>query len=93
MQPDVQLHVSGQIFGGWTQIEVNLSMATIAGSFSLELTERWAEQTEPRPIRPGEPCQVFVNDQLVITGYVDDVASKYGATEHSDYSSRPGQDR
>lgn len=81
--PDVRLKVGGQLYGGWQEIRIQRSMEQIAGKFDLAVTERWAEGDTPRPIRPGEECQVLIDDEPVITGYVDDVEISYDANSHT----------
>lgn len=81
--PDVRLKVGGTLYGGWKEIRIQRSMEQIAGKFDLAVTERWEESSEPRPIRPGEECQVLIDDEPVITGYVDDVEIGYDANSHT----------
>lgn len=80
---NVRLKVSGQLYGGWQEIRIQRSIEQIAGKFDLRVTERWSGQDEPRPIRPGEECQILIDDQPIITGYVDDVGIDYDAESHS----------
>ncbi len=88
---DVVLTVDGQRYGGWQEIRVQRSIEQLAGQFALSVTERWAEQDTPRPIRPGAACQVLIDGTPVITGYVDDVDLSYDATTHT--VSVAGRDR
>lgn len=78
-----ELKVGRTIFGGWTALSVTRSIEQIAGSFELEVTERWAGQASARPIRPGEPCQVLLDGDVVIDGYVDDVLPEYDSENHA----------
>lgn len=78
-----ELKVGGSYFGGWTGLSVTRSIEQIAGSFELEVTERWAGQAAVRPIKPGESCQVLLDGEPVITGYVDDVAIEFTADSHT----------
>ncbi|KAB7624316.1 phage baseplate assembly protein [Alkalilimnicola sp. S0819] len=76
--PDVRLFVGGQVYGGWTTVRVARSIEQLAGTFELQVTDRWAGQDVRRPIRNGEACTVEVDGERVITGYVDDVAPEFG---------------
>lgn len=80
---DVSLKVGGVIYHGWTEVRVQRSIEQVAGQFSLSVTDRWADDSVPRPILPGMPCQVLIGKVPVITGYVDDVEIAYDATSHS----------
>jgi prophage tail gpP-like protein len=68
---EVQLLVDGRRYGGWTSVRITQSVETIAGSFSLDVTDRWTEAGLPWPIREEDPCQVLLDGEVVIDGYVD----------------------
>lgn len=74
----VRLVVNGQEFGGWKSVRIEAGIERQARSFDLEVTDRWPGQTEiPRRIRPFDTCQVFIGNDLVLTGYVDATPIKY----------------
>lgn len=81
--PDVRLHIDGVRYGGWQQVRIQRSMEQVAGSFELAVSERWPGQDTPRPIRPGAQCRVTIDDDTVITGYVDDVSVEYDDSAHA----------
>ncbi len=80
---DLRLKVDGLLYGGWKTVRIQRSIEQIAGQFELTVTERWAGQDTPRPIRPGAECQVLIDGTPVVTGYVDDANISYDATSHS----------
>ncbi|WP_126456736.1 phage baseplate assembly protein [Sulfuriflexus mobilis] len=80
--PEVILKVNGTRYGGWLKIRITRSIEQIAGTFELTVTERWAGQTSARRILTGDKCQVLVDKEIVITGYVDDVDPTYDANQH-----------
>lgn len=74
----VRLVVNGQEYGGWKSIKIEAGIERQARSFDLEVTDQWPGQSDiPRRIQPGELCQVFIGDDLVVTGYVDGTPVKY----------------
>lgn len=79
----LSLTVDGADYGGWTSCSVTRTMEAAAGSFSVDITERWPGQDEERPIRAGSQCAVLVSGETLITGYVDDVMVSYSASDHS----------
>ena len=83
MTIDCRLYVNGQIFGGWTDVSIQQSMSSVAGAFSIGLTERWAGRTETWAIPAGAQCRVEIGGQTVITGYVDSVQVSHAASQHS----------
>jgi len=82
MRPDLILRVNGRAFGGWESINVYQSIEQVAGTFELGITEKWASGDAPRPIHMGDACQVDIDGQRVITGYVDDTMPTYDAGSH-----------
>ncbi len=78
----LELKVGGSFYGGWKSVRVQRGIEQIAGAFSLGVTEKWVGTPTPRPIHPGEPCQVLMDGEPVITGYVDEVGPDYNGTSH-----------
>lgn len=74
---DVQLTVAGQIYEGWKTVKVVRSIESIAGSFELEITDRWAGTGKPWPILEEQECTIMLLGQLALTGYVDKRSISY----------------
>lgn len=82
--PDpVILQIGSQRHQGWQEVRLRLSLEQIADSFDLTLTERWSDAGDVRPVKPGEACTVSIGEDLVVTGYVDEVLPNYDATSHT----------
>lgn len=79
----IEIKADGSVFGGWKSARVTFGLEQIANSFDLIVTDRWAGQDNPRPIRVGAQCQILVDGELVITGYVDSNTPEYDANQHS----------
>lgn len=74
----VRLLVNGQEYGGWKSVRITAGIERQARDFDLEVTDRWPGQTDiPRRIQPGDPCQVYIGQDLVMTGYVDATPIRY----------------
>jgi prophage tail gpP-like protein len=74
----VRLLVNGQEYGGWKSVRITAGIERQARDFDLEVTDRWPGQTYiPRRIQPGDPCQVYIGQDLVMTGYVDATPIRY----------------
>jgi len=78
---DVALIVNGQRYSGWTSVRVTRSIESLAGSFALEVTDRWgrkpgddsraqAGQFEPWPIMEEDECEVQIGGVTVIDGFI-----------------------
>lgn len=81
--PEVRLVVGNQEWGGWKSYRITLGMQQLAGTFELQLTERWAGQADRREIPEGAPCSLHYDNELLITGYIDRVNPTYNAQDHS----------
>jgi prophage tail gpP-like protein len=80
---DLALLVNGKRYAGWTSISVTRSIESFAGSFALTVSERWADQEQPWPIREEDACRVELDGQILIDGYVDRRRPVLGAREKS----------
>jgi prophage tail gpP-like protein len=65
------LVVNGADYAGWKAVSVTRSMESIAGSFQLEVSDRWAARAESWPIREEDSCLVQIDGETVIDGFVD----------------------
>lgn len=73
----VELRVAGESYGEWTGVSVNLSLDQLAGSFDLQIDDRWDDRGEPFPFEEGDPCTIFIDNELVLTGHIDDLFPAY----------------
>ncbi len=79
----VKLAVNGFLYGGWKTATVTRSMEAIAGTFSLGVSERWANQNQSWPIVEEDNCAVKLGDETVLTGWVDSREPSYDASNHA----------
>lgn len=79
----VRLVLSGRSFEGWTALRITRSMQAGAGTFDLSVTEHFPSEPAVRVLKPGEPCEVWIGDDRLITGYVDEVSPTLGARQHT----------
>lgn len=78
-----ELRTGGNYYGGWKNLRITRSIEQMAGTFDLEITERWPGNPIASPLKPGGSCQVFLDGDVVITGYVDSVSPDYDASRHT----------
>ena len=71
----VTLLVNGVLFSGWKSVSIKKSLKSIVGSFDLVYTDVWNYTNEPWRIKQEDRCEVFIDDELVCTAYVDAVES------------------
>ncbi len=80
---DVELTIGSSVYGGWEAIDITRSIESVAGCFSLTVSERWPAQQVRAEVRQGDACKVSVGGVTVISGYVDDVEPSYDKGAHS----------
>jgi len=71
MPVDLALVVNGRRYSGWKSLKVTRSIESIAGSFALEVSDRWGGSGEPWPIVEEDECEVEIGGHTVITGFID----------------------
>jgi len=79
----IEIKVDGNIYGGWKTARLSFGIEQIANSFELQVTDRWPANENTRPITVGSACQVLLDGELVITGYVDESSPEYDEKSHA----------
>lgn len=69
----VTLWVGGHRHEGWKNVAVTLNLDHMAGDFNLSLTDEYLKdgELEKHPIDGGAACRVVIDDETVMTGWVD----------------------
>lgn len=80
--PELTLLVDGRLYGGWTEVDVRLGVERLAGTFELTVVELWPGQSQARSIPVGARCEIRIDSDTVITGWVDDVEPSYTKDSH-----------
>jgi len=78
----IEIKVDGNIYGGWLTARLPFGIEQIANSFELTLTDRWPKQDSPRPIKIGSACKVLIDNEVVITGWVDNSSPQFDENSH-----------
>lgn len=84
----VSLLVNGVFYEGWKRVDISRSVKEMAGSFNLDVSERWSGGNDGPAalqswrIRPGDACTVLYSGVPAVTGYVDTYSPSYDATSH-----------
>jgi prophage tail gpP-like protein len=81
-QDALTLSVNGQLYQGWSAIEVTRGIERMSASFRIAVSERWAGQNLPWVILPGSQCTVSISGDLVMTGFVDEYAPAFDPARH-----------
>jgi prophage tail gpP-like protein len=75
--------VNGKQYAGWKRASITRGIEAIAGSFELEVSDRWIGQDQPWPIAEEDECEVAVGRDVLITGYVDRCRTSYSSDEYT----------
>lgn len=65
------LKINSNTFQGWKAFSISKSLETISGAFALSITDKW--DSKIWPIKAGDECELFINEDKLISGYVDSV--------------------
>lgn len=85
------LLVNDRRYEGWRSISVTRTIRSAAGSFELEISDRWSGQSEPWPIVEEDECRVELAGEVIIDGWIDSRAQSISAADRS--FSVSGKDR
>ncbi len=83
MSDKIVLKVGGKVYSGWTEVHVSQSLDQLTGTFSFSITNPYPDIPSGWSIKLGGYCVVEINDQVVISGYIDDMPIDYDATSHT----------
>jgi prophage tail gpP-like protein len=78
----IAMTVDGQSWSGWTGFEVVRAIDSMVGSFSLSSAARGDGKESDYQFRPDVACTIAVDDELIMTGWVDAVNPSYDAQSH-----------
>jgi prophage tail gpP-like protein len=82
MADDLTLKIAGRQISGWTEIRVTRGVERCPSDFDIALTELFPGEAQALVVQPGDPCQVAIGGDLVITGYVDRFIPSIAASQH-----------
>lgn len=79
---ELHLKVNDKLYAGWESVRVDRGMDQISGMFELDVSELWPQQAEEVRIFAGDACELLIDGEAVISGYVDDVGIAHSAKQH-----------
>lgn len=78
----MQISINGTYIDGWTYAHVHHSFLTACKDFQFISANR-DRTTDPYPVQKGDACQIIVEGQQVLDGFVDTVEGLYSAQENT----------
>ncbi len=82
MSDYLRLVVGGKQYRGWKEVHVEKSLEALCGAFEVALYDTSRFDKTLWPIHMGDEFQVYIEDQLVVSGYIEDVNLSYSPTSH-----------
>lgn len=79
----IEVRVNDQTFTGWTGVTVRRSLSEITGGVSLTYVDRWGPAGEVFPLHVEDSITVYLNGELVLTGWVEVVQKSYSQGSYS----------
>ncbi|WP_131753601.1 phage baseplate assembly protein [Burkholderia vietnamiensis] len=83
MNDDLFLSVGNQRVSGWTDIRVTRGIERCPSDFEIGLTESFPGEVDEVIVQPGDACQISLGDDLVVTGYVDELIPSFSPEGHA----------
>lgn len=83
MSEEISLVVGKQKIYGWTDVRITRGVERLPSDFDIGMTERFPGSVQDVVVSPGDPCQVFIGPDLIITGYVDRFVPSIGPDSHA----------
>lgn len=75
----MSLIVKGTAYSGWKEIRVSRGIDRMATDFDIALSVTWGAANLPWKISKFDPCAIKIGNDLILTGYVDDVEPEFDA--------------
>ena len=70
----ITILVNNKKFEGWESIQINKQLDTLCGTFSFIASNK---SIYDFPVSQNDPCKIFVNDEAVMSGYIEKFAIHY----------------
>lgn len=80
---ELTLVIGRKEWSGWQKVVVTRGIDTVPAVFDLDVTDQNSPTGGNIDIKPGEPCQVKIGGELVITGYVDRYTADLAPRAHT----------
>jgi prophage tail gpP-like protein len=82
MRSPFMLLIAGEEYSGWKSLRITRSLENATSDFEVTVSERWLFRDQAWQIFPGSTCELYMEGEIVLTGYIDAYRPKYSATSH-----------
>lgn len=74
----VILRVGTRTYDAWETIDIQRSLDSLSGSFSLRVSDKWRGLEQAWPLKPGEQVRVNVGQDPIFNGYIEKLQADIG---------------
>ena len=75
---EVRLVVNGVSKTGWQRVLIVRGIELMPSTFSVQVTDRYAGDSQQVDMKAGDTCQVYIGSDLILTGRIDRIRRKIG---------------
>ncbi len=75
---EVRLVVNGVSKTGWQRVAIIRGIELMPSTFSVQVTDRYAGDSQQVDMKAGDTCQVYIGSNLILTGRIDRIRRKIG---------------
>lgn len=79
--PDFEIYINGNFYSEITRGWVTRQLESAADEFQFTYADLRTDLSEPFPIETGDSCEIYLQNNLLLTGYIDDISIEYRADE------------
>lgn len=80
---ELTISVDGKKYGGWKSFRITRGLERAVADFTIDASERWPGMREGWALLEGAPLEAWLDDDKVMTGYIDRVTVRYDARSHA----------
>ena len=80
----VSMYLDNRVaFSGWENMRIQKAIGAIANSFSFTYSDKFKSRNDPWPIKPGQRVEINVDDERVITGFIETLDTSFSASDRT----------
>ncbi len=76
----ITIEVNGDQYENFLSASVNIRLDALTNTFAFTTT---SQKKNPLPFLGGEPCKIFVDGEVVLTGFIEVVTVNYDTESHT----------
>lgn len=79
----IAVRIDGQDYADYLDASVTCSLENFARTFQISYSDKWIQAfTDSFPFTEGDTCEIVVDDEVVIDGFIDEITIDYDGKSH-----------